>query len=145
VPFSLEQIQENVLTFVDDTVFPAQTVVEQAMPTTGTLIRTANGLVDPYVAIEFGNLQPWGSTSMIGPRGDDYVLPIRLYCVAPFAKTARQLSNKGYDAMIGASFDWAGQLRVRSFGITFPLRNEDAVEAYVAVLSFGLVVQLATV
>lgn len=144
--FSLEQIQEDILTYLDTVVFPAEEVVEQAIPDINTVKRNGSGLIDPYVVVQIGDIQPWGSTSFVGPRGDDYVLPLYLQVVSPIPKLSRRLQNQAIDRFLGASFPWAGQIRKRVSGGQMPITNSDGtVECYINPVSFGIVVQLATI
>lgn len=144
--FSLDQIEEDILAYLDTTVFPGQEVVEQAIPDINTVQRDALGKIKPYVTVQIGDIQPWGSTSFVGPRGDDYVLPLYLQVVSPVPRTGRRIRSRGIDVFLGASFDWAGQIRKRVSGGQMPITNSDgAVECYIYPLSFGIVIQLATI
>lgn len=144
--FSLEQIEEDIIAFLDTTVFTNQETVEQAIPDIETVLRDSTGRVKPYVAYQLGDPQPWGSTSFMGPRGDDYMLPIYLRIVTPTPKIGRQLRSMGIDKFLGASFEWAGQIRKRVSGGVFPLTNSSgAVECYITTASFAIGVQLQTI
>lgn len=144
--YSLEQIETEVLEYLDEEVFPGQSVIEQAIPDLETVVRRANGSIAPYVAVELGDIQPWGSRSFVGPQGDDYVLPIYLRIVAGDPAIARRLRTRGVQLFLGATFDWAGDMRKRNSGGMFPMKNSDgAVECYIAPASFGIVVQLSEI
>lgn len=144
--FSLDKIEADILEALDEDVFPGQEVVEQAYEDTKTLLLNAAGDITPYIAVQFGDLQPWGSTSFVGPRGDDYVIPLYLLCVAPTPAIARGLRNRGIDLFLGQSFEWAGQIRKRVGGGIYPMKKSDGTtSAYIAPLSFGLVCQLVTI
>lgn len=150
--FSLEDIWADVATFLKVTVFPGQPVHEQAISDTTILERFANGSVKPYVAVQYGPIQPWGSTSFVGPMGDDYMLPIYLKIVVagdesptgiPLGKT---LYSRTIQRLLGKSFDWAGQIRIRVGGDQLPIPSSTgAVEAVVFPVSFALGIQLAEV
>lgn len=150
--FSLEDIWADLETFLDDTVFPGQTVHEQAISDTTILERFTSGAVKPYVAVQYGDLQPWRSTSFLGPMGDDYVLPVYLKIVVagdesstgvPLGKT---LYAQCIRRFLGASFDWAGQIRKRAGGSQIPIKKSTgAVEALMIPVSFGIVLQLVDV
>jgi len=146
VPFSLDVIEQDVLDFLTTTVFPGQEVVEEAIPDIRTLKRTATGAVDPYVVVQLGDTQPWGASSFVGPRGDDYSLPVYLQMVVPVPSIGRKLRSRAIDLFLGASFDWAGAVRKRVSGGQFPIKNSDgAVEAYLYPASFGILIQLHTI
>lgn len=133
--------QEEMLSLIDAAF--VQPVVEQGIPDINTVRRnTTTGKIEPYIAVQFGGLQQQGARSFVGPRGDDYVMPFYAQCIAPEAKTARQLQNKLMDVLLGAGFPWSGNVRQRSGGPLFPMTNSNsATEAYTAPSSFGLLVQ----
>lgn len=139
--YSLDYIEDNVLEFLTNLV--PQRVEEQAVPDIVTITSSASGAWKPLVTVQFGDLQPWGARSMVGARGDDYVLPIHIQVTALEASIARKVGNTIMRGFLGASFDWAGEVRKRVGGHTFPLTNSDgAIEAYISPLSFGLLIQL---
>ena len=135
-----ELIQEAILTALDTAL--AQEVVEQAIPDSQTVKRDASGKIKPYVAIQFGDLQQGVSRSFVGPRGDDYVLPVYVQAVAPTAKSARQIINKVRNVLLGADYPWSGNVRKRAGGMMYPVAATNAAtEAYVSPASFGVVMQ----
>lgn len=143
---SISQIKQDIVDAVES-IFPAQKVVVGAMPDTETLIRNKQSKVDPYVVLQFGDLQPWGNTSMAGPHGDDYRLPVRAYIVAPtvgIGDAMRDILNLEF---IGSDFDWAGQIRKRGIGAdSYPIvGSTGATEAYSFPTGFALVVQLSEI
>lgn len=150
--FSLSDIRADLNTFLDGTVFPGQTLYQQAISDTTILENFANGSVKPYVAVQYGDIQPWGSTSFVGPMGDDYMLPIYLKIVVAGdqSETGVPLGQLLYDRCIqrflGAHFDWAGQIRKRVGGDSIPIKSDTgAIEAMVFPVSFALGIQLAQV
>lgn len=135
----IAQTQEEILALLDAAF--VQPVVEQGIPDIET-VRRVNGAIEPYIAVQFGDLQQGSTYSMVGPRGDDYVLPIYFQCIAPSVKIARQLQNKVLDTMLGAGFPWSGNVRKRPGGGMFSMTNSNsATEAYTMPASFGLTVQ----
>ena len=137
---NISGIQASILTYLD-TQF-AQPVVEQGIADSETVLRNAAGGIDPYIAIQFGDLQQGRTRSMIGARGDDYILPMYFQCIAPTPAIARGLQNKVMDVMLGKQFPWAGDVRKRPGGGMFSTTNSSsATEAYTMPSSFGLVVQ----
>lgn len=136
----IEDIQQAILDYLD--LQFAQPVVEQGVADANTVLRNAAGAIDPYIAIQFGDLQQGVARSMIGPRGDDYILPMYFQCIAPTPALARKIQNKLLDVMLGAQFPWAGNVRKRPGGGMFSTTNSSAAtEAYTMPSSFGLVVQ----
>ena len=137
---SISQTQEEILELLRDEF--AQPIVEQGVPDISTVKRNLAGDIDPYIAIQFGDLQQGRATSMVGPRGDDYILPIYVQCIAPEVGIARELQNKILDVMLGAGFPWSGNVRKRPGGGMFTMTNSNsATEAYTFPASFGLTVQ----
>lgn len=132
--------QEEILALLD-TEF-VQPIIEQGIPDINTVKRNGVGKIEPYIAIQFGDLQNSTGKSFIGPRGHDYDMPIYVQCIAPEPKIARQLQNKLVNVLLGISFDWSGNMAKRPGGGMFPMTNSNsATEAYVSASSFGLPVQ----
>lgn len=120
-----------------------QPIVEQGIPDSNTVRRNATtGEIEPYIAIQFGDIQQQGARSFVGPRGDDYVMPLYAQCIAPEAGVARGLQNKLVNVLLGEGFPWSGNVRKRPGGAMFTMTNSNsATEAYTAPSSFGLLVQ----
>lgn len=136
----ISDIQEDILAYLDAQF--AQKVVEQGVADAVTVLRNTAGDIDPYIAIQFGDLQQGRTRSMIGARGDDYIMPIYSQCIAPTPALARGLQNKLMDVMLGTQFPWAGNVRKRPGGGMFSTTNSSApTEAYTMPSSFGIVVQ----
>lgn len=140
--YSIEAIQDDLLAYLETTmVLP---VIEQGIPDIGTLKLTDAGQVSPFYAIQFGHLQRGKAYSFAGPRGDDYVLPFYTQSVAPEIRLARRMGNAMTNAVLGMSFDWAGQVRIRAEGWSYPITSSTAsTEAYQMPASFGILVQVS--
>lgn len=140
---SIETVQQGVLDLLDAAI--AQPIYEQSIPDINTVRRNeTTRKIDPYVAIQFGDLQQGRRYNMATPMGDDYILPIYTQAIAPTAKVARQINNRVVMALLAQSLPWAGSIRKRSGGNMWPLVNSNAAtEAYSAPASFGLLVQLS--
>lgn len=120
----------------------AQPIVEQGVPDIQTVVRNGAGQIDPYIAIQFGDLQQGRSYSFVGPRGDDYVMPMYFQCIAPEIEIARGLQNKLLNVFLGEDFPWSGNVRKRPGGGMFTMTNSNsATECYTFPASFGLLVQ----
>lgn len=142
---SEEQVQEDILEYLEG-IFHArnQKVVEQSIPNSQTVLRNSQGQIEPYIAIQFGDLQEGRLHNMAGPRGDDYVMPVYTQVIAPSPKIARRIANRLRNAMIGASFGWTGSVRKRPGGGMFPIvTSNGATEAYQMPASFGVLIQYA--
>lgn len=140
---SIEVIQQDVLDRLDAAL--SQPIHEQSIPDIDTVVRNATTRkIEPYVAIQFGDLQQGRRYNLATPMGDDYILPIYTQAIAPTAKAARQINNRIVMAMLSQTFPWAGSIRKRSGGNMWPLVNSNAAtEAFSAPASFGLLVQLS--
>lgn len=141
--FVLGDTQESLLDAIRDGV--SQNVIEQAIPDVDTLKRTKNGDIQPYYAIQFGDITPGRVRNMATVWGDDYRLPFYIQSVGPTGEIVRQLQNQMLQTVLGLSFDYSGNIRKRAgLGGMFPIRNASgSVEAYIAPSGFDLLVQLA--
>lgn len=137
---TINQTQEEILGLLDAAF--VQPIIEQGIPDIYTVRRNTAGSIEPYIAVQFGDLQQGRATAMAGSRNDDYILPIYFQCIAPSVKIARQLQNKLMDTLLGAEFPWSGSVRKRAGGGMFTMTNSNsATEAYTFPCSFGLTVQ----
>lgn len=137
---SLEDTQESILAAVTSSF--AQRVVEQAIPNTQTVLRNDLGRIEPYIAVQFGDLSESSSRGLIGPRGYSYNLPIYTQVIAGDPKTARRLANKLIRVLLGESYPWSGNVRKRPGGGMWPIVQSDgSTEAYMYPASFSVLVQ----
>lgn len=143
MPNSIEQTQEQFL--LDLAADVRMKVIEQGIPDTFTVARNDKGQIDPYVAVQFGDLQQGYRFSMAGPEGDDYYLPVYMQVVAPLPKIARQGANRVLSACLGKSnFPWGGSMRKKPGGNMYPIVTTDgATEAYQFPSSWHLLVQFS--
>lgn len=139
--FSLQETQEAILTYLDQQF--VQPVVEMAVPDVNTVLRNDAGMIEPYVAVQFGDVFPQGKRNMATPMGDDYQLPIYIQYVAADPGIARRMYNKGLGLFLAQQFPYAGSVRKRVGGGMYELNaSNGATEAYMFPGSFGLLVQL---
>lgn len=111
----------------------------------GETVRKVNNQIQPYYAYQFGDLQAEGATNMATPLGDDYQMPIYVQAIASDAGTAQRMANDVVLNSVGVSFTYSGSLRKRPGGVFLPLQSSNSsTQAYVAGISFGLLVQLST-
>lgn len=137
---NMDEIQDAVLATLRGAL--AQPVVEQGIPDIDTVKRNGVGDIDPYYALQFGTNQQGRSRSMIGPRGDDYIMPMYLMSIAPSPEIARRMYNRATDVLLGEGYPWTGNVRQRPGGGMFTMTNSDnATEAFTFPASFGLLVQ----
>ena len=140
--FSLDRIQADILAYLK-TQF-VQPVIDQGYIDSVTIRRNSQGKIEPYIAVDFGDEQSGGATSMVGAWGDDYVMPLYFRVVAPTPEVARALKNKLTRVFLGKTFAWSGQIRKRPGGGMWPVINSNnATEAYICPASFGVLVQMS--
>lgn len=138
---NLETIEEQILDYLR-TVITVRPIIEQGIPDINTVRRNKAGDIEPYYAIQLGDLQNGRAKSFAGPRGDDYIMPIYLQCIAPTIDIARKMRGEIMDVFLGESFPWTGNVRKRPGGGFFPMTNSNnATEAYSAPSSFGILIQ----
>jgi hypothetical protein len=140
---NLVDIQDEIFAELEDAL--AIPVFEQAIPDANT-VRKVDGKVQPYLAIQFGDLQDRASgRGFTGVRSNDYELPIYVQVVAADPRTARRIaSGPVLDTLLGLSLDWTGEVRKRPGGGMFPVVNSNgATEAYLFPASLAVTVQLS--
>lgn len=141
---SLQAIQEEILTELE-TQF-VEEVYEIAIPNSTTLKKSGAGRFQPYITIQFGDLQQGINRNMASTRNDDYYMPVYIQFVAHEAKTARQLYNKCIDKMLSFKPKYASEMTKRPGGSMFPVVSDTgATEAYLFACSFSVTVQILTV
>lgn len=138
---SSEESVQNAILSALTTAFK-EPIIEQSIPDSKLVRRNAAGDIDPYYAVEFGDLQEGYTHSMAGPRGDDYVMPVYIRSVAPTASIARRMANRVRDLLLGEAFTWTGSIRKRPGGGMFPITaSNGATEAFISPASFGVPIQ----
>lgn len=119
---------------------------EGGIPDIDTVEVDTYGAVLPYMAYTFGEIEQWGATSFLGPVGDDYVLPVRVTIVTHDSKLGRKFRTAVTQSLLGYTTKWAGNMRVRPIGDSFPIRsNSGSREAVITPCNYALPVQLAMV
>lgn len=139
--FSLEDVQTEILAFLDDQF--AQDIIEQAYPDITSVPKGPDGRIKPYLSVRFGDLIQSGPRAMSGTFDDDFRLQLTITPVAPTPARARQLANKVTRVFLGKTFDWAGQVRKRwGGGMLSTSESNAATEAYAFPTAFDITVQL---
>lgn len=142
---NLSQVKDEIRAYIHDTF--AQTVVEQAVPDART-VKRENGKIPLYIAFHFGDLQRMyqGGQGLAGVRNNDHELPIYFQSIGPDPVSAGQTADRVVDVMLGADFEFTGEIRKRPGGGMFPIiASNDAVEAYQFPSSFAVTVNLLDV
>ena len=132
--FALKEVRDSI--FTETQTLLAQTVYRGGIPSTENLVYV-NGVLRPYVVINFGDMAPSNSRSFIGSRGDGYFTSVNFFAVASTAEIAEDIQSVIIDKMLGFTPTNAGQLNKTPAGGTFTLLSDSgAVEAYTALASF---------
>lgn len=142
---NIVDVQDHVLEALRDAI--PQKVVEQGIPDRDTVERV-NGVIRPYVAIQFGDiLERVSGRTLVGVRSNDYEVMVYVQAVAPDASVARRIAfGNVYDALLGLQVEGSGELRQRRGGAVWPISaSNGATEAYMVATSFGLTVQMLEV
>ena len=139
---NLVEIQDAILEKLRASI--PQPVHEQAIPDAMT-VRKVDGKIQPYVALQFGDLQDRASgRGFTGVRHNDYELPVYIQVVAANPEVTRKIaSSTVLDAMLGFSLSWTGEVRKLPGGGMWPIVNSNgATEAYLYPSSWAVTIQL---
>lgn len=120
-------------------------IAEQAIPDSATLEKDARGLVKPYLAFQFGDLQRvyGGGRGFTGVRKDDHEMPIYFQSVSGEANEASDMADDVISRFLGMQFLNTGEVRKRPGGGMFPIVSSNgATEAYMFPSSFAVTIQL---
>lgn len=140
--FTLEELQEDILTFLKDLV--PWTVVEGGVPDIAKLPKTSSGKIKPYIVVSFGDVTPNGRHAMSGSFDDDYRISVYVTTIGPDSETARKVNNQVTLGFLGKTFDWAGQVRkLGGGGMYTAVASTSATEAYAFPSIYSVNVQLA--
>lgn len=140
--YSLDSIQDEILERLQSEL--VQPVYDDYIPNTSTLRRNASGEVDPYVVVQFGDIQPKSAYSMTGPVDDDYELPVYVQAISADPKVSRRIANKIVRVLLGTTTPWAGNMRKRAGFNQFTIDSSDnSIEAYASPVFFALNIQLS--
>lgn len=132
--FILEDVREDIVAFLNSNV--AQPVNRGAVPEPEDIVYT-NGLITPYVVVNFGDMAQGGSRSFIGARGDGYYMMVNVFCIAQDAVVAEKIQSKVIDVLLGYKPQYAGQLNKMPGGSSFSmLQDQSRPSAFAALASF---------
>src|SRR5690606_5011681 len=106
--FSSDEIQDEILEYLQGQF--VQPVRDDYLPNTETVARNALGEIEPYLVVQFGDLQPQNAYAMSGSWDDDYGMPVYVQCISADPKIGRRLANKCIRVLLGRSFPWSGQI-----------------------------------
>lgn len=139
---NLSDIKAEIREYIRDQF--SQPVVEQSVPDYKSVRREAGAIV-PYIAFHFGDLQRMyrGGQGFSGTRYNDHELPIYFQAIASTPEKASAIADRVIDVMLGADFEFTGQIRKRPGGGMFPIvESNAATEAYQFPSSFAVTVNL---
>lgn len=132
--FSLGVVRDDIEARVNSQI--AQDVYRGGVPSAEELIYT-NGVLTPYVVVNFSDMAPSASRSFIGARGDGYYLMVNFMCIGPTSTIAEAIQSNLIDKMLGYKPVHSGQMNKTPGGGTFTILDaNDTAVAYVAVASF---------
>lgn len=140
---NLVTLQNQILEHFENAI--PQRVIEQAIPDAQTVLRTADGKIPYYVAIQFGDIQNrFRGKTFAGTRHDDYDLIMYTQVIGPDPKMVRTIASENVlDALLGFEADWASHIVKRPGGGMWPLtQSNGATEAYMFPGSWAITFQL---
>lgn len=139
---SLDFVQDELLKHLRSSI--PQRVDEGAIPDGEYFTRNEYGDGEPYVVVQFGDIQFQGTRNMATAQAHDYSLPVYCGIVAPQATAVRRIMNLVNVSMLGFSCDYSGQVEKRAGGMMFILPAQHGfAELFVAPASFGIAVQVS--
>lgn len=139
---NITQAQDGILNHLRSKI--PQQVYEQGI-TDAQTVRKVNGKVVPYVALQFGALSPRErGRGFTGARTFDHDLTIQVQAVAADPTIARKIMFESvYDAMVGLSLPWTGEVNPDRMGGVFPIvTSNGATEAYQYASGFRVTLQM---
>lgn len=141
---SLEYTQEEILDYLRGSF--AQEVIEQSIEDAVLVPRNKVGQINPYFAVQFGDVQARGARNMALVKGDDYQIPLYVQCLAPKPDIARKMYSRLVDRLLGYRPKYGGPIRKIPGGMMWPLAASDSsAEVYVRPASFGVPFQFIDV
>lgn len=142
---NIVQVQDCILSHLRSEI--PQEVYEQGI-TDAQTVRKTNGKIVPYVAIQFGSLSPRErGRGFTGVRTFDHDLSMQVQVVAADPTIARKIMYENvYDAMVGLSLPWTGEVYPGRIGGVFPIvTSNGATEAYQYASGFVVTLQMIDV
>lgn len=140
---NLVTLQNEILEHLETSI--PQRVVEQAIPDTQTVLRTSDGKIPYYVAIQFGDIQNrYQGKTFAGNRYDDYDLILYTQVVGADPKNVRTIASENVmDALLGFEAKWASHIVKRPGGGMWPIvQSNGATEAYMFPGSWAITFQM---
>lgn len=151
--FVLKEVRDDILATVRSRM--AQPVYVGGVPMTETIVFN-NGVITPYILVNFGDMAQAGSRSFIGARGDGHYSFVNFFCIAgdittpsgpvSGAELAMDVQSLLIDKMLGYKPPYASQMTKSPGGAGFVLLDRtDSIQAYVAATSFRVHYQIVDV
>lgn len=138
---SIDYTQDEILSFLQDSL--PQPVYEESVPDGDTLKRNHLGQIDPYLAVQFGDVYARGVRSMIGQKGHDYSMSFAVQVVSPDANIGRKISNRVLSLILGKQFTYApgGVEKLPVGGALMTINQSDpATQAYMVPSWYKIVI-----
>jgi hypothetical protein len=113
----------------------SQDVYETSVPDEKKLRFDANGVLLPYIVVEFSDMEPGGNIGgILSSKYDVMSSSIVVSCVGPSERSVRQVAGLVRDKLIGYTPTDAGELRPAG-GISYT-NSDQKVNRYVSELGF---------
>lgn len=120
----------------------SQDVYETTAPEDSKLRFDANGMILPYIVIEFADMyESTGAAGIVSSRLDVKTSYIVVSCIAPTERSARQVAELVRDKLTGYVPTDAGELVLSGGGIAFTAQ-EAKPNRYIAELAFTFPVNI---
>lgn len=121
---NLDEIASDVGTALK-TILSAYSVDLGSVPEPEDIPVSVDGWFSPYVVYQLGDTRQEGATSFIGPKGDQYTMPVYVQIVAPNDSVGGLIRNKLVTAFIGHNFEWSGPARKNQAGAIYTMKRAD--------------------
>ena len=119
-----------------------QDVYETAVPDDSRLRFDTNGMILPYIVIEYSDMyENPGANGILSTRMDTKTSYVIVSCVGPTERSARQVANLVRDKLTGYTPVDAGEMKLSGGGASYTM-PEGKLNRYVNELSFTFPVNI---
>jgi hypothetical protein len=120
----------------------AQDVYETTAPDDSKLRFDSNGMILPYIVIEFSDMyDSLNASGILSSRFDVKTSYALVSCVAPTERSARQVAEVVRDKLTGYSPTDAGEMRLSGGGIAYSTKDSKP-NRYISELAFTFPVNI---
>jgi hypothetical protein len=119
-----------------------QDVYESAVPDDSRLRFDANGMILPYIVIEYSDMYEMPTANgILSTRFDTKMSYIIVSCIGPTERSARQVANMVRDKLTGYVPVDAGEMKLSGGGISYT-KSETKLNRYMNELAFTFPVNI---